>query len=220
MLDQLMLTPAQRDGLESAVFEYEKNVHLAADYLAGRGITEDAARRFRLGVVVDPLPGHERLVGKVVLPYLTPAGPMALKARCIEGHDCKAVGCQRYDAPPGQRVRMFNAGSLAEGGDVALVVEGEFDAIMGSTVLGMPTAGTPGTTWLDHFSRMFGDFDRVVVVADHDAKEDGSDPGLKHASRVVKDIPGAELVAPPPGLDLTDWLLEYGVDAVGRALGL
>jgi phosphatidylethanolamine-binding protein (PEBP) family uncharacterized protein len=60
----------------------------------------------------------------------------------------------------------------------------------------------------------------VLVVADHDAKEDGSDPGLKHAHRVVKDIPGAELVTPPPGHDLTSWLIEYGVDAVAEGMGL
>jgi putative DNA primase/helicase len=148
------------------------------------------------------------------IPYLTFHGTVAMKFRRVEGDGPK------YDSPPGQKARLFNAKALSEGGDLAIVCEGELDAVMAQGALGVPAVASPGTNWMDHWSRCFGDFDRVVVIADHDAKEDGSDPGMKHAQKVQKAIPGAELVLPPPGLDLTDWVAQNGVDEVRRAVGL
>jgi DNA primase len=142
------------------------------------------------------------------------------KFRCVSEHDCKAENCQRYDSPSGQTARLYNARALAQGGDVALVCEGEFDTLIALSQLGVPAVGTPGTTWREHWSRCFSDFDRVVVIADHDAKPDGSDPGLKHAKNVKDKIPGAELALPPAGYDLGEWIAAEGSEVVREALGL
>lgn len=218
LLDGLSCNVERTRSLAETAQAYHQNVIEAASYLEGRGLGPSDAASFLLGVVSDPIPGHERFTGMLSIPYLTPLGAIGFKFRRIDSSDGP-----KYDSPAGQKTRLYNAQSLAEGGSVALVCEGELDAVAAQGAFSVPSVGVPGVSAWEgnpHWARCFGDFDRVVVVADHDAKEDGSDPGIKHASRVVKDIPGAELVTPPPGLDLTDWILEYGVDAVAEGLGL
>lgn len=217
-LDSVISKPERTRSLAVAARRYHENVIEVASYLEGRGLGPAHADSHLLGRCSDPIPGHERFAGMLSIPYIDYTGGVTgFKFRRIEGEGSK------YDSPAGQSARLYNARSLAEGGSVALVCEGELDAIAAQGAFSVPSVGVPGvSTWAGnpHWARCFGDFDRVVVIADHDAKEDGSDPGLKLANRVVKDIPGAELVTPPPGLDLTDWLVEYGVDAVAKGLGL
>lgn len=221
VLDSLTLSPSLKTALNEATGRYEMFVDEANDYLAGRGIDAEAASAARLGVVYDPIAGHERFEGWLCIPYVTSGGVVGLKFRCIEDHDCKAVKCQRYDSPSGQKARLYNAQSLADGGSVVVVVEGEIGAIIAQGALSVPCVGTPGASaWEPWWPRCFSDFDRVIVVADHDAKEDGSDPGRKHAEKVRKSIEGAELVLPPAGHDLDSWIHLAGVAEVRRAMGL
>lgn len=215
-----MLSASQKSLLDEATRRYESNVLAAASYLEARGVAPEEATSYRLGVVSDPVVGHERFIGMLAIPYATGAGTVAMKFRCIKDHDCKAEQCQRYDAPAGQKTRLYNAQALATGGDIAAVVEGEFKAICCSSKLGIPAVGTNAGTWLDHWSRCFGDFDRVLVIADNDVHEDGSNPGRKHAEKVVKAVPGAELVLPPPGVQLDDWVLQEGAESVLERIGL
>lgn len=212
----MMLSASQKTSLREAAQRYHSNVLAVASYLDGRGVSEKAAGLFRLGCVVDPMPGHERFDGWVSIPYVTAVDDVvAFKFR-----NPNPDADPKYDSPAGQTARLFNARSLASGGELALVLEGEMDTIMASSMLEVPAVGSPGTTWLDHWSRCFGEFERVVVIGDHDAKPDGSDPGLKHAQKVRKAIDGAELVLPPAGMDFSEWVLEYGVDAVKEKVGL
>lgn len=217
MLDSLLPSPSLRASLTARAEKYAQNVDLLASYLIGRGLGHAAATGHLLGCVVDPEPGDERFAGMMSIPYLTAHGDViALKLRRIDGSEGP-----KYDSPSGQKAHLFNARALAAGGELALVVEGELDAVMGSSVLGVPTVGTPGTNFLDHWTRCFGDFDRVVVVADHDlTREDGGNPGLKHAKKVQQLIAGAELVLPPSGEDLSSWVQNHGVEAVRDALSL
>jgi hypothetical protein len=221
LLDSLTLSPGLKTSLNEATGRYEMFLPEALSYLEARGIDQDVATGHRLGVVYDPIAGHERFEGWLCIPYVTSGGVVGLKFRCIEDHDCKAVKCQRYDSPSGQKARLYNAQSLADGGSVVVVVEGEIGAIIAQSALSVPCVGTPGASaWEPWWPRCFSDFDRVIVVADHDAKEDGSDPGRKHAEKVRKSIEGAELVLPPAGMDLDEWIQSDGVDAVKKAMGL
>lgn len=147
------------------------------------------------------------------IPYITPAGVVAIKFRRLEGEGSK------YDGPS-QKARLYNAGVLVDGGSVVAVCEGELDAVVAEAALGIPAVATPGTSWLPHWGRALADFDRVLVVADHDAKEDGSDPGRKHADKLVKEIHNAELVLPPAGLDLGEWIQQDGAESVRKVAGL
>ena len=212
MLDGLLLSKSQRDSLERATATFEKNVDRLGSYLEGRGIERQAALSARLGYVSEPLPGLERFVGMMAVPYLALSGPVAIKFRRLEGEGPK------YDAPSGQHARLYNVTAVTLPGDAVAVCEGELDALVCTSVVGVPAVGTPGTTWLDHWPRCLADFARVIVVADNDEKDDGSNPGLKHAKSVAKSVPNAQIVTPPLGLDLGEWVLRDGADAVRNAL--
>ena len=220
MLTSLELSDSQRSLLETATAAYVSQLDSpAVSYLAGRGLDQAGATGARLGVCREPVPGHERFKGMVSIPYLTPAGVVAIKFRCPEAHDCKTEGHSKYDQPS-QHARLYNVKSLHEPGDVIAVCEGEFDTRIMSDRIGVPAVGRPGTTWLDYWPRVFADYERVLVVADNDVKEDGSNPGLTAAKKVVNTMSNAELVVPPPGLDITDWFLASGADEIRERMGV
>lgn len=214
-LDGLTLSDVQRNSLEEATLQYEKNIDQAASYLAGRGVSRETAYLCRLGVACEPVAGHERFRNWLSIPYLTDGGVVAMKFRCLDDESDR-----RYDAPGGFKIRLYNARACAQGGDVVLVCEGEMDTLIALSQLGVPAVGTWGTNWMPHWPRCLADFDRVVVIADHDQKDDGSSPGLKHADKVARSISGAEKVLPPPGLDLGEWIAAEGPDPVKKACGL
>lgn len=222
-LDSLLPSRQQKLSLEEATSRYAQNVDALGSYLVGRGISREAATSFRLGRVSDPVPGHERFTGMMSVPYLTAGGVLALKFRCLEDHDHKAHGHAKYDQPGGQKLHLFNVNALLAGADTVLIVEGELSAIVGTTVLGVPTVGTPGTQWdkeHPHWPRCFADTDRVVVVADHDITDDDTKKGIAHAKRVAATIQQAETFLPPPGMDLDEWVQAVGADEVKERLGL
>lgn len=216
----MLLSSVQKNSLETATAKYQASVGDLASYLLGRGISKQAALDSRLGCVSDPEPGHERFRGWLAIPFITDAGVVAMKFRCASDHHCKAVDCQRYDAPAGQKARLFNAGVLAQGGEVCAVVEGEIKAIVTTHELGIPAVGTSAGVWLDHWPRCLADYDRVLVIADNDIKADGSNPGVRHAKKVLATLPQGELVTPPPGIDIDDWIVRDGAEAVRERIGL
>lgn len=219
MLDSLMLSDLARSSLELAAQTYSESVDLAGYFLGNRGITEQAARGFHLGAVSadNALPGHERFIGMLCLPYLSEGGVLALKFRHLDG-DSRP----KYDQPSGQTPRLYNVLALSKGADVVAVCEGELDAIVCESVLGIPAIGVPGASnWQSHWKRCFADVAEVIVVSDHDVKDDGSDPGLKHAKRVVSEIgSAARLVLPPAGCDLGEWVLSAGAEEVKEKMGV
>lgn len=218
-LDGLISSAERKRSLAQTAARYHQNVIAAAFYLEGRGLGPDDATSHLLGVVSDPIPEHSRFTGMLSIPYVThDEGVIGFKFRRIDDSEGP-----KYDSPAGQKAHLYNARSLAEGGSVAVVCEGELDAVAAQSALSVPAVGVPGvSTWQGnpHWARCFSDFDRVLVIADNDVKEDGSNPGMKLAQRIVKDVAGAELVTPPPGLDMTDWLLQDGPESVREALGL
>lgn len=220
-MDSLLPASAQLNSLAKATEAYAKNVEALASFLVARGIGKEAAFGQRLGLVSDPIQGHEKVRGFMSIPYLTPAGALAMKFRCIEDHNCKVVGCQRYDQPAGQKVHLFNAGLMATTkADVVAVCEGELDAILCTHELGIPAVGTAAGTWLEHYPRCFADFEEVIIIADHDVKPDGSSPGIKHARKVQGTVARSRIVTPPSGMDLGEWYLSEGREAVLKGIGL
>lgn len=215
MLDSLLPAQSQRASLTARATKYAASVDLAASYLAARGIDRLDAISSLLGVVSEPEPMDERFAGMLCIPYVTAKKDViALKFRRMDD------GTPKYDSPAGQKQHLYNARALVAGGDVAAILEGELACIIAEKVLGIPCVGTPGTQWLPHWSRCFSDFERVLVIADNDLKDDGSNPGRKHAEKLVKQVPNAELVLPPAGTDFDEWVLADGADTVrARVLG-
>lgn len=211
----------QQRSLAQVARAYEDQLDGATlSYLAARSIDENAVHTFHLGLVTDPAPGHDQYVGRLSIPYVTPQGARTIKFRCLEEHPCSEVGCPKYLGLPGAKPRMFNAMALIEGPQVVAICEGELDAVVCSSRL-VPAVGIPGvSSWLPHFPRMFAGVPRVIILADNDEKQDGRNPGRELAERVARDIEQAEVIPPPKGLDLTEWIQAAGLDAVRKGIGL
>lgn len=189
----------------------------AWEYLAARGL-DGVAERYRLGVVTVAMPGHERMAGRLAIPYLTPAGPVTLKFRCIEHADCKEVKCPKYLGIEDSGVRLYNARAVLAATDTVVICEGEFDAMAVSGVAGIPAVGYPGAgAWARkesaHWPRVFAGLE-VVVVAD------GDPAGIEAARAVAKSIDAARLVVLPAGEDSNSLIAKEGPDDFVGRLGI
>ena len=198
-----MLTLGRRILLAEAAARYEESLDLAAEYLEGRGFQEETARSFRLGVVKDPMPGDEQFSGRLAIPYITRAGIVDIRFRCLEAHNCKELGHGKYMGHAGSVTHLFNVNALFEAYDFVCVCEGELDAIT-LAQCDLPVCGLPGVaSWKKHYPRLFEDFERVYVFTD------GDDAGRGFGRKLEAEIGG--LVVPlPDGEDVNSAYLKYG----------
>jgi DNA primase len=221
--DVRKLEPKQRQFLETATATYQEAAEIgtspystrAWEYLLSRGFDVAGRARYRLGVVDDPLPGHEQMQGRIVIPYLTPTGVVDLKFRCIEHDDCKANGCIKYLCADGGGNWLYNARAVLAADDTVVLTEGEFDA-MAAGLAGVPAVGYPGTdTWSKngHWPRVFAGLE-VVVVAD------GDKAGVAAAKTVAKSLELGRVVRMPAGEDPNSALLRHGAEWFREKLGL
>lgn len=158
-------------------------------YLAEHGITGrlqiDIVDKYRLGVIIEPLPGDEKYVGMLSIPYLTPRGCRALKFRRLDG------GKPKFAQAAGQEVRLYNTQAYFDGDEVIGIAEGEIDAIVATEMLGLPTLGIPGSEmWLAHkdvWAHLFKNFQRVLILTDGDPEMTVTRNGVE-----VKIRPGEE----------------------------
>jgi len=213
----MKLSTEQRILLEKSTAAYERNLEVAAPYLASRGFTEDVSRSFRFGVVPDDcLPGDERFRGRLSIPYLTRAGVVSLRYRCIEQHDHSAEACPKYLGYPGASGHLFNVAALFDAAAFLGVSEGELDAVVLSSI-GIPAVGVPGASnWKPHFSRILEDYGTIYVFAD------GDEAGQKFGKRVAESAEGVVVLSMPDGMDVNDVYLspEYGPDYLLEKVGM
>lgn len=186
---------------------YMDHLPLALEYLAKRGITEEAAKRAALGVVVVPLTGHESRVGRLSIPYLTDSGPVNMTFRCIEDHDCKGIpGHKKYMLPSGAATNLYNVQAYEGAGSHISLCEGELDALVLS-MLGEPAMGIPGADkWQPHWADILLDFSRVYVWSD------GDSAGQKFFEHVKEECPQAVNIPMPDGHDVNSAYLAFGKD--------
>jgi 5S rRNA maturation endonuclease (ribonuclease M5) len=214
----MLLSSEQRTLLNEATEAYSQQ-GLADEelvtYLQGRGFNRRVAVGNRLGRVCDPMPGHDQYQGRMSIPYLTKAGTVGLKFR-----DMTHLSKSKYMGLPGQHPRLYNVRALHSDSDHVCIVEGELDALVMHDLVGVPTVGVPGTSvWLSHMPRCFADFARVFVVTDNDTDNE-QNPGQKLAKKIAESIRGVTVVLPPAGLDVNDWYLADGPDAIRKKMGL
>ena len=204
----------QRRFFEQAATQYQAD--LAADtfaqaYLTGRGIGPEAARSHRLGVVRNPLKGHEQFTGRLVIPYVTPAGVVTFSFRCLQNHVCKDVNCPKYLPPEGMERTLYNVLDFRKDSTVVYVCEGEIDTLSLS-LSGFPAIGVPGAThWKPHFTRCFMDYAQVFCVAD------GDEAGRKMGHLLASEVQ-ARIIRPPRGADVNDLYTQGGAHAVQQWL--
>lgn len=204
----------QRRSLEKACTTYEGSLTAAIPYLEARGIDETTAKEHRLGVVTSPEPGHEQATGRLCIPYMNKAGVIGLKFRCMQAHDCKQSGCQKYLSLPGQEIYLYNVAAVDTDSPIIHIAEGELDAIVLSRVLNQPAIGVPGSAaWREHHPWHFRGFTAVLIWGD------GDKAGADFARAVRKKITAAEIIPMPPGHDVNSLLLEAGADAIKKLAG-
>ncbi|WP_432482546.1 toprim domain-containing protein [Kineococcus esterisolvens] len=202
------------EALEEAVSDYESSVTAqAAQYLHGRGIDRETAVRARLGVVVDPHPGHSRFAGWLAIPYLDKDGrPLTIRFRCLAQHNCRDFGHGKYATLTDDNPRMFNVGAIWRAGDDIHVTEGELDALVLEKI-GLHAVAVPGVNlWQKHHRRMLAGFSRIWVWGDPD------DAGATFNARVTKALRQAKAVRLQDG-DVTDNYLAGGADRLYAYIG-
>lgn len=199
----------QKELLAQAVRKYQANIYQAEAYLSGRGITESAAHSARLGVVVDPEPGHEQYVGRLAIPYITKTGVVDLRFRSLN----PAVE-PKYMGLTGATTKMYNVMDIEKAGDWIGVCEGELDTLTLSALVGIPCVGVPGAnSWKKHYTRMLADFERVFIFAD------GDDPGREFANSLSRELP-VTIIQMEQGEDVNSSYVKYGADYIREKAGL
>ena len=197
---------SQKNWLGSLADRYHESLDEATlSYLAARGIDQDAATGFRLGLVVDPDPAHGRYAGRLSIPFITPTGVVYMRFRCLEDHKCDNHG--KYEGVSGENTHLYNVGALHSAGDTVVVTEGELDALI-STTAGMPAVGVPGATnWKPFYYRLFDDYERVILVGD------GDTAGREFVATLARNLSNSIRRPMPEGYDVNSFVLEQGVDA-------
>lgn len=154
-----------------------------------------------LGVVEEPLPGHEAYRGRLAIPYLTPTGVVDIRFRAMGHEEPKYMGL------PGTHTRMYNVVALQQANNFIAVCEGEIDAITLHYKCGIPAIGVPGAnSWKKHYTRMLADFDTVYVFAD------GDQPGSDFAKSLAKELNTVVALQMPDGEDVNSMYLSHGYD--------
>lgn len=208
------LSEEQRRFFEAASTQYQQD--LSADaatqaYLARRGLGPQALGQFRLGVVRRPLVGHESYRGRLAIPYLTPAGVVNIRFRCLQSHVCKDMDCPKYLSLPDAGVNLYNVLDLKKDSSFIVVAEGEFD-VMSWSLAGVPAVGPAGIdAWEKHFSRCLEDFDVCYVAGD------GDSAGRKFNSLMAKEAKARPLRI-PQGSDSNEIYMQGGADALRRLI--
>lgn len=209
----------RRTFLAQAAAEYADSVALAQAYLTSRGLTEDTIAEWCLGYVFEPLPGHERFKGYLSIPYITPAGVLDMKFRCLQQHDCGEQGewHRKYDAETGGgKTRLFGVMNLQLDLRVLYLCEGEMDTIA-ATQAGLPAVGISGAKkWKHHWLYNLEHFEDVVVLADND--DAGS--GRQMAEAVCAKIYNARSVMMPEGHDVNSYMVAHGAEGLRERVGL
>lgn len=211
----MTLTQEQRNLLESQTSRYQSNLYVAAEYLDDRGITEDTAVSARLGVVDEPIYGDDdSAYNRLAIPYVTRAGVVCFRYRCLRNHRCDEDRCPKYLGGLGVAPRIYNVGHLVTAGNSICVTEGELDALT-LVQLGYDAVGIPGAqTWKPHWARLFEDFDRILVFVD------GDSGGEKFAKAWQSRFPQTvELIQTDEGEDVNSMYLREGESYFRDILG-
>lgn len=199
----MILPPDRRRALTAKAQKYAGQLEPALPYLLARGITKEAAQIFSLGYVNE---GEYR--GRLAIPYLTPAGVVTIKYRCIVHDDCKAFDCVKYLTESGCGTHLYNAHVLIHNNDTIVITEGELDAVTVQAYAGIPAVAYPGVdTWQKqpHYRLCFEGVSEVIVVAD------GDKPGREAAKRVSESIGmSARVVDLGTGEDANSFIARQG----------
>lgn len=194
------------DSLLKAARSYHDQIagSPAESYLIeDRGLSGEAIRRFGLGFSGDPEPGHEKVSGRLSIPYLrrtATGGRSVVDIRFRTLTDSPA----KYLSLPGSRSRLFNTEAALDNDDTIAITEGELDAISAS-MNEIPAIGVAGAkAWKDYFTDLFIGYRVVWVLAD------GDPPGIAFAEDIASRLGNVRILRMPDGEDVSSVIASRG----------
>lgn len=203
----MRLSSSQRQFLLQATQRYTSKIELAKDYLENRSLSVEEASIFHLGVVDEPLPGHEPYKGRLAIPYITPSGVVDIRFRSMYGEDPKYLGLI------GSKTTMFNTQACFAANKYICVTEGEFDCIMMTVKTVHPTIGIPGANnWKPHYNKILDDFDVVIVLAD------GDTAGLEFGKKISRELGNVNIISMPEGEDVNSTITKQGSEWIDERI--
>ncbi len=145
------LAASRLNWLEETCSRYQDAAPKGAlEYLEGRGLTEETARLFRLGLAHEPPAEHKAYAGRLSIPVIKRGRVVDFRFRCISP-DC-GVNTAEEDhgnhpkiiSTPGARTWLYGTDSLMDPRPEVDLCEGEPDAWTLATHLGLAVVGVPG----------------------------------------------------------------------------
>ena len=192
---------SHREYLTRAAKYYHSALHEAEDYLAELGITLEQAQKVRLGVVLEPLTGHEAYTNRLAIPYITRSGVVDLRFRSMDLSEPKYMGLS------GATTHLYNVSAFFKASSYICICEGEIDTITLDVTCGIPAVGVPGVNnWKKHYSRLLADFDKVFLFAD------GDNAGTEFGKSLARELPNLTVVQMPEGEDVNSMYRMQGAD--------
>lgn len=159
----------------------------------------EVARTARLGVVLDPLTGHEVYENRLAIPYITRSGVIDIRFRSMDAREPKYMGLS------GATTHLYNVASFFRADSNIAVCEGEIDTITLVHNCGIAAVGVPGVNnWKKHYYRLLMDFEKVFVFAD------GDQAGSDFAKNLARELGNIIIVNMPEGQDVNSMYLEHG----------
>lgn len=213
-------------SLDTAATRYQRHLQgpegeAARGYLSGRGLPHSVVSDYKLGLVDADSPDHPDQAGWISIPYMTRAGVVGFKFRNPDPE-----GEPKYlSGPQGSRLYNTLAMDTADRTGQLGIVEGEFDAIVNTALVGIPTVGIPGVdTYKQHpeWRELFRGYQDVLIFEDQDAinPKTGKRPGRELAAKLKADIDTSRIVRLRDAKDVNEAFLRHGKDAVLQAAGL
>ena len=191
----------QKESLGKAAKYYAAAIHEAEDYLAERGITLEVAKRVGLGVVLDPITGHEQYENRLSIPYITRSGVVDIRFRSLDSTEPKYMGLS------GASTHLFNTKAFFKAASYICICEGEIDTITLDYVCNIPSVGVPGVNnWKKHYTKLLADFDKVFMFAD------GDNAGHEFSKSLTKELGNVITVQMPDGEDVNSMYLKHGAE--------
>lgn len=192
---------SQRESLTRAAKFYHSALHEAEEYLAERGLTLEQATKARLGVVLEPLTGHEAYINRLAIPYLTRSGVVDLRFRSMDLSEPKYMGLT------GATTHLYNVGAFFRATSYISICEGEIDTITLDVACGIPAVGVPGVNnWKKHYTRLLQDFEKVFLFAD------GDNAGSEFGKSLARELGNLVIVHMPEGEDVNSMYRAHGVE--------
>lgn len=198
---------SQLEELAEVVKSYEAGMTVeAAQYLLGRGLTQETVVTARLGVVgEDAPPAHQRYIGWLAIPYVVKGDVVQVRFR---RPDWITAEGPKYGQPSGERLRLYGVDQIHEADDILHVTEGEFDSLI-LRQCGLNAVAFPGAnSFQSHHGRVLAGFNRIWVWGDPDQA------GAEFVQKITNRLPRSARGVRIRGGDVSDVYLHEGAAAI------